>query len=195
MPFSFLYSRKDKVFTTEEQNTIDKICRNLGEYTKKKFTITVNVEEDRSYGGSEMVGGNWMTRETRTYQNRVTQSMTYTYTFPKSEFYLRVRKVFATNSKESKKMLNNSSKWDHYAAWSLQDPTLFPKSFKAKDISGIIMFSSSKTGNKNNFNFHDFGYAYDDIFSCTLLSYNSKWPQQIEKELVKFFEKVAKEVE
>jgi len=195
MPFSFLYSRKDKVFTTEEQNTIDKICRNLGKYTKKKFTITVNVEEDRSYGGSEMVGGNWMTRETRTYQNRVTQSMTYTYTFPKSEFYLRVRKVFATNSKESKEMLNNSSKWDHYVAWSLQDPALFPKSFKAKDISGIIMFSSSKIGNKNNFNFHDFGYAYDDIFSCTLLSYNSKWPQQIEKELVKFFEKVAKEAE
>ena len=35
------------------------------------------------------------------------------------------------------------------------------------------------------------GYAYDDIFSCTLLSYNSKWPQQIEKQLVKFFEKVT----
>ena len=34
-------------------------------------------------------------------------------------------------------------------------------------------------------------YSYEDIFSSTLLSYNSKWPQQIEKQLVKFFEKVA----
>jgi hypothetical protein len=191
MPFAFLYSRKNKVFTPEEQNTIDKICRDLGKYTKKEFTITMNVEEDRSYGGSETVGGNWLTRETRTFQNRVTQVITYNYTFPKSEFYLSVRKVFATNGKESKEMLNNSRNWDHYAAWSLQDPALLPKWFKAKDISGVIMFSGAKIDNKNKFNFYDFGYAYDDIFSCTLLSYNSKWPQQIEKQLVKFFEKVT----
>ena len=77
--------------------------------------------------------------------------------------------------------------------WLLQDPTLFPKSFKAKDINGIIMFSDAKIENKNKPNFYDFGYSFEDIFSCTLLSYNSKWPQQIKKELVKFFEKVAKE--
>jgi hypothetical protein len=105
MPFSFLYSRKNKVFTPQEQNTIDKICRGLGVYTKKKFTINFNIEENRDYGStirSEKYADD---------RDRVTQSITYKYIFSDCNFKLYVNKIFALNDKESMTLLK-FGKWD-----------------------------------------------------------------------------------
>jgi hypothetical protein len=48
--FPIFYSTKNKVFTAEEQNIIDKICRNLNKFTKKKFTIDFSIEVNEDYG-------------------------------------------------------------------------------------------------------------------------------------------------
>ena len=99
MPFAFLYSRKNKVFTPEEQNTIDRICRDLGKYTKKKFTININIEENRDYGStirSEKYADD---------RDRVTQSLTYKYIFSDCNFTLHVNKLYALNDNESETLL------------------------------------------------------------------------------------------
>jgi hypothetical protein len=74
MPFAFLYSRKDEVFTIEEQNTIDKICRNLGKYTKKKFEMNFSINENRDYGST-------ITNKYGEDRDRVAQTMNYEYIF------------------------------------------------------------------------------------------------------------------
>jgi hypothetical protein len=191
MPFAFLYSRKNKVFTSEEQHTLDKICRNLGEFTKKKFTVTSSVEEDRDYGGSshiESYNVNYW------FKHRTTQTITCNYIFPKSTYVLKVKKVFALNEKESRQMLDFGGDWDYKSEFISRGRLVIPdKFFKPKDISGIQMFTTSEINNKLNFSFLDLGYAQEAFHDCTLLSYNSKWSQQIEKRLVNFFKKVAEE--
>ena len=192
MPFSFLYSRKNKVFTSEEQHTLDKICRNLGEFTKKNFTINSSVEEDRDYGGSSQVMNY---SQNYSIKHRTTQTITYNYIFSRSAFVLQVKKVFALNEKESRQMLEFGKSWDYRSEFLNELYSGKPvsnKSYKTKDISGIQMFANSEINNKSSF-FLDLGYAQEAFYECTLLSYNSKWAQEIEKKIVIFFKKVAEE--
>ena len=187
MPFPFLYSRKDKVFTTEEQNTIDKICRNLGEYTKKKFTINFNIEENRDYGStirSEKYADD---------RDRVTQSITYKYIFSDCNFTLYVNKLYALNDNESETLLIYRD-WDKKHL-NLDDNGKLTKNVRAKNISGITLVSGAKL-KKRDPKFHHFDSEWrNDLMTATLLlSYNSKWQKELESKMSKFFKSIAKHV-
>ena len=184
MPFVFLYSRKNKVFTPEEQNIIDKICRKLDKYTNKKFKINFNIEENRSYGS---------TIRSEKYsedRDRVTQSMTYEYIFSDCNFTLNVNKLFALNNKESEELLR-FRKCDYYI--DITKP--LPKNVRAKDICGITLVSRAKF-KKHDPKFYDFGYEEKNALmtSTILISYNSKWQKELEDKMSKFFKSIAKHV-
>ena len=183
MPLAFLYSRKDKVFTTEEQNTIDKICRNLGKYTKKKFKINFSIDENRDYGST------W-TDKYGEQRDRVTQTMNYEYIFSDCKFNLQVNKLFALNNKESEELLR-FRKCDYYI--DITKP--LPKNVRAKDICGITLVSRAKF-KKHDPKFYDFGYEEKNALmtSTILISYNSKWQKELEDKMSKFFKSIAKHV-
>jgi hypothetical protein len=95
--FPIFYSTKNKVFTSDEQTSIDKICRNLNKFTKKKFTIDFSIEVNEDYGSyiSNFI-----------YENDIrVQTMSYTYNFEFLKFYTRIIKLWATNKKQSETML------------------------------------------------------------------------------------------
>jgi hypothetical protein len=187
MPFAFLYSRKNKVFTSEEQNKIDKICRDLGKYTKKKFTINFNIEENRDYGStirSEKYADD---------RDRVTQSISYQYIFSDCNFKLYVNKIFALNDKESMTLLK-FGKWDkkHLNLDGNGKPL---KNIRAKDICGITLVSSDKF-KKRDPKFHGFDhYRRSDLMgTAILIKYNSKWQNEFEDQISKYFKSIAKHV-
>ena len=185
MPFSFLYSRKDKVFTTEEQNTIDKICRNLGEYTKKKFKMNFSIDENRDYGST------W-TDKYGEQRDRVTQTMNYEYIFSDCKFNLQVNKLFALNNKESKTLLE-FGQWDKRHLNLKDNGQLNLKNVKVKDISGITLVSNEDF-KKRDPKFWRFDHdRRSDLMSGTILiTYNSKWQIELEKEISRYFKSIAK---
>ena len=185
MPFAFLYSRKDKVFTTEEQNAIDKICRNLGKYTKKKFKMTFSIDENRDYGST------WRDKYGE-HRDRVTQTMNYEYIFSDCKFNLQVNKLFALNNKESKTLLE-FGQWDKRHLNLKDNGQLNLKNVKVKDISGITLVSNEDF-KKRDPKFWSFGRdRRSDLMSGTILiTYNSKWQIELEKEISRYFKSIAK---
>ncbi len=179
MPFSFLYSRKDKVFTTEEQNTIDKICRNLGKYTKKKFKMNFSIDENRDYGST-------LNDKYGEQRDRVTQTMNYEYVFLDCKFNLYVNKLFALNDKESETLLE-------FGRWDKRHLNL--KNVKVKNISGITLVSSDDF-RKRDPKFRSFDRdRHSDLMSGTILiTYNSKWQIELEKEISRYFKSIARHV-
>jgi hypothetical protein len=186
MPFSFLYSRKDKVFTTEEQNTIDKICRNLSEYTKKKFEIKFSIDENRDYGSTTR-------NKYGEDRDRVTQTMKYEYIFSDCKFNLEVNKLFALNNKESETLLK-FRQWDKKHL-NYDDNQKLSKKIRAKDICGITLVSSDNF-RKRDPKFYTFIPEWkSDLMSATILiSYNSKWRNELEDQISKYFKSIAKHV-
>ena len=186
MPFAFLYSRKNKVFTTEEQNAVDKICRNLGEYTKKKFKMNFSIDENRDYGSTtrDKYGED---------RDRVTQTMKYEYIFSDCKFNLEVNKLFALNDKESETLLENG-KWDKKHL-NLDDNGKNSKKIRAKNICGITLVSSDNF-KKRDPKFHSFDhYRRSDLMVNTILiNNNSKWQNELEDQISKYFKSIDKHV-
>lgn len=186
MPFAFFYSRKDKVFTTEEQNTIDKICRNLGKYTKKKFQMNFSIDENRDYGST------WRNQYGE-QRDRVTQTMNYEYIFSDCNFNLQVNKLFALNDKESETLLQ-FGQWDKKLL-NLDDNGKISKKIRAKDVCGITLVSNEHF-KKRDPKFCRFDpYRRNDLMLGTILiSYNSKWQNELEDQISKYFKSIAKHV-
>jgi len=186
MPFSFLYSRKDKAFTTEEQNTIDKICRNLGKYTKKKFKINFSIDENRDYGST------W-TDKYGEQRDRVTQTMNYEYIFSDCKFNLQVNKLFALNNKESETLLE-FRQWDKKHL-NLDDNGKISKKIRAKDVCGITLVSNEDFKKRDHKFFKFDRDRRSDLMSGTILiSYNPKWQNELEDQISKYFKSIAKHV-
>ena len=186
MPFAFLYSRKDKVFTTEEQNIIDKICRNLGKYTKKKFKMNFSIDENRDYGSTTR-------NKYGEDRDRVTQTMNYKYIFSDCKFNLQVNKLFALNDKESETLLK-FRQWDKKHL-NYDDNQKLSKKIRAKDICGITLVSSHSF-RKRDLKFYNFDSEWrNDLMTATILiSYNSKWQNELEDQISKYFKSIAKHV-
>ena len=186
MPFAFLYSRKDKVFTAEEQNIIDKICRNLIKYTKKKFKMNFSIDENRDYGST------W-TDKYGEQRDRVTQTMNYEYIFSNCKFKLQVNKLFALNDKESKTLLE-FGQWDERDLNLKDNGQLNLKNVKVKNISGITLVSSDDF-RKRDLKFRSFDrYRHSDLMGTILITYNSKWQIELEKEISRYFKSIARHV-
>jgi len=195
--FSFLHSSKNKVFTSDEQTSIDKICRNLNKFTKKKFTIDFSIEINEDYGSyiSNFI-----------YENDISvQTMSYTYNFEFLKFYTRIIKLWATNKKQSETMLQwASGKWDYFFQYKGKhtEPGVLPKSFKVKDINGIEAITRAyltPAGEKKKIKkpyFHELNYdiASDSGKNHILISYNSNWQKQLNDIMEKKFKLIAKSV-
>ena len=195
--FPIFYSTKNKVFTSNEQTSIDKICRNLNKFTKKKFTIDFSIEVNEDYGGyiSNFI-----------YENDIrVQTMSYTYNFEFLKFYTRIIKLWATNKKQSETMLQwASEKWDYFFQYEgkYTEPGALPKSFKVKDINGIEAITIAyltPEGEKKKIKkpyFHEMNYdiGSDSGKNHILISYNSNWQKQLEDIMKKKFEHMVKNV-
>ena len=195
--FPIFYSTKNKVFTAEEQNIIDKICRSLGKFTKKKFTIDFSMEINENYGAYQ---GNQL------YENDIrVQTMVYTYNFEYLSFETRIIKLWATNQKQSEILLEwTNSKWDYFIRYKgkYTEEAVMPKIFKVKDIHGIGAITQTYRTKKKSKkkiqiqSFHEINY---DVFSDTgknhiLISYNSNWKKELENVMKKKFELMIKNV-
>ena len=194
--FSFLHSSKNKVFTSDEQTSIDKICRNLNKFTKKKFTIDFSIEINEDYGSyiSNFI-----------YENDIrVQTMNYTYNFEFLEFKSRIIKLWAINKKQSETMLQWCGKWDYFFQYKGKhtEPGVLPKSFKVKDINGIEAITIAyltPAGEKKKIKkpyFHELNYdiASDSGKNHILISYNSNWQKQLNDIMEKKFKLIAKSV-
>ena len=140
MVFAFLHSTKNKTFTAGEQSKIDKICRNIDKFTKKKFLIHFNIEENENYGATTSESHNILDVNnphsyTVTSSNNTTQTMEYTYEFFNLELTIKVCKLYAVNKEESKLFLENCfGDWDYKFYYPSEK---LPKHFKEKDIQAI----------------------------------------------------------
>ena len=149
MVFAFLHSTKNKTFTAGEQSKIDKICRNIDKFTKKKFLIHFNIEENENYGATySTTHHDYFSLNsgpsTSYSRDNTTQTMEYTYEFFDLELTIKVCKLYAVNKIESKLFLEDCFRdWDYksYYPSSINFKTGFPeklpKHFKEKDIQAI----------------------------------------------------------
>ena len=195
--FPIFYSTKNKVFTSDEQTSIDKICRNLNKFTKKKFTIDFSIEINEDYGSyiSNFI-----------YENDIrVQTMNYTYNFEFLKFDTRIIKLWATNKKQSETMLQwASGKWDYFFQYKGKhtEPGVLPKSFKVKDINGIEAITIAyltPEGEKKKIKrpyFHEINYnlGSDTVKNHILISYNSDWQKKLEEIMKKKFKLIAESV-
>lgn len=195
--FPIFYSTKNKVFTSDEQNSIDKICRSLTKYTKKKFTIDFSMELNENYG--EYIPD-------FIYENNLrVQTMYYTYNFEYLRFETMIIKNWATNKKQSETMLQWAhGKWDYFLKYKgkYTDEEVMPKEFRVKDINGIeVVTNSYRTdkGAKKKISLPSFYKlninSSSDLGSHhILISYNSKWKKQLEELIKKKFEYMIKNI-
>jgi len=146
--------KKNKNFTADEQRKIDRICRNIDKFTKKKSLIHFNIEESEHYGTTTSESHNiYDVNNSHSYtvtkRNNTTQIMEYTYEFFDWELTVWVHKLYAYNKEESKLLLETCYRnWDYKNYYSYLATGFAgkpPKHFKEKDIQAIrVKFDGRK---------------------------------------------------
>ena len=186
MVFSFLHSRKGKVFSSNEQSKIDRICRNIKILNKKKFTINFSVEENRDYGSTIVNEGHRSLSVTASVndiigkkytKNLVTQTMSYKYIFSDNIINLSVNKIFPTNKDEAKEIFRINNK------------TIQNEKIDYKNTSGITVSATSETIKKWT-GINTIQESSPDDISCILINNNIRWEKDLEKDINNIF-KVA----
>jgi len=179
--FPIFYSTKNKVFTSDEQQTIDKVCRSLNKLTKKKFSTEFFIETNEKYGEYNQDGE---------YENDIlVQTMNYIFNFENHGFEMKVSKLWGTNKSQCTKLLYFSEDWDYAPKheFFISNLNKMPNNFKLKDINGIKIMARTFKNSKENMTQSNY---YGDDNSHILLSYNSKWKTQLNDKINEIFKAI-----
>lgn len=187
--FSIFYSRKNKLFSASEQSFIDKTCRGLKEFTKKKYDINFHIEENRNYGSYNS--------ETHS-SDLVTQSMNYTFWFSDKYFVIEISKIWATDKKQSEELLEvGAETWDYRFDYDCKingQKNNLPKSFDLKKINGLRIYARSfKKNPRKKLKLISLA-KHNLINEHILINYNKKWKDQFKKKIKGIFSDISKNV-
>jgi len=192
-------STKNKKFYKSDQIKIDKICRKLNKFTKKKFEIEFDIREVESFG-AHYQPQKYDVYSEGDYGGRYldTQLMTYNYCFESKTYQIEIVKMHSLNKKTTEALLKNcqfdlpnNHNYRFSLAWNMVPGSTYQEEYDAlikNNIEVVSIRPTFKYNKKNQKTINPQWHSRANI----LITNNNRYLEMLENYINHLFKEIAK---